>query len=307
MGSINRWISTSSGDFNVTGNWSTGVVPVATDTIVLDGTGTAALTTNLNQSSVAFAAIYIDQANTAQIGTLSAAGVAVYLQHAAPLVFIGSKTGQGTPTGSSLLLLDSGATTATYAIYDSAASSAVNPYLPPIQIKGSALTISGSGGNVALAARASETATATISMVAGSGQTVKTPNLYLGIGVTVTAIAMNTGTCLNRGTHTVTAATINGGVYTYTGSGAHTAISTAKGATVQYSGTGTITALSNAGTFSHTQDGRSITITNSTLYSGCSFLLDNGVAGSTVLTNPPALVGCSMGDITFSSPDGVLI
>src|ERR1700730_17663763 len=92
-------VSTVSGGFNVTGNWSTGVVPVAGDTIIFNGTGTAALTTNLNQSGVAFAAIYVDQTSTAQIGTLTAAGVATYFQHAAPGVYIGQSNGGGSPPG----------------------------------------------------------------------------------------------------------------------------------------------------------------------------------------------------------------
>jgi hypothetical protein len=302
------WISTSSNDFNVTGNWSTGSVPTTGDTIIFNGTGTAAVTTNLNQSSVVFGPIYIDQANTAQIGTLSAAGVAAYFQHASANVYIGGQTGQGSPAGSQLILLDSGSTSCTYAIYDSAASSAVNVYLPPIQIKGSALTIDATGGTVAVAARASETATtASLSIAKGAGKTVNTPSVYLGQGVTVTALTMDFGSLISRVTSTVTAAIVNGGTYTYTGTGAHTALTIGSSGTVYYSGTGTITTLSNAGQFDRTQDARSVTITNTTLFKGAKFNLDNGKAGSTVRTNPPSLSGCSMQDVTFTSPVGDLI
>lgn len=304
---ITRWISTSSGDFTANANWSSGTAPGAGDTAVFDGTGTAAVTTNLNQSAVAFAAIIIYQANAVQIGTITA-GVAAYLQHAAPLVYIGQRTGAtGSPSGSQLLLLASGATTCTYAIYDSANSSAGNVYLPPIQITGSAVTIDMSGGSAGLAVRAGETATATIAMAKGGALTVPTPTLYLGPGVTTTAIKMDFGNTLSAVTNTVASAIINGGTYEYQGSGAHTALGVNGSATCFYSGTGTITALTCAGKFDRTRDGRTVTITNTTLYKGASYLLDNGSSGSTVRTNPPVLSGCSMQDVTFSSPTGDLI
>ena len=303
------WISTSSGDFNTAANWATGAVPIAGDTIIFDGTGTAALTTNLNQSAVAFAAIYVNQANTAQIGTLSAAGVATYFQHAAPLVYIGQKSGGTGGSGASLVLMNSGATSCAYTIADSASIAAVNSTLPPVQLLGTALTLNMTGGSAGVAVRASETATVASAIVTSgkTGSTVASPSLYLGQGVTVTALTVDTGSVLNRATNTITAATINGGTYDYQGTGAHTTLSVNGTGTCYYSGTGTITTLNLSGTFDRTRDGRTVTITNTNLYDGAKFLLDNGVAGSTVRTNAPQLKQISMQDVTFSSPVGDLI
>jgi len=305
------WISTSSNDFNTAANWSSGSVPVAGDTVVFNGTGTAALTTNINQSTVAFAAIFIEQANAAQIGSLTTGGVATYFQHAAPNVYIGQQTGNGSPTGSQLVLLDSGATSCAYAIYDSANSTAVNAFLPPIQIKGSALTLDITGGNVGLAVRAGETATATINISQGGGVTVSSPALYLGTGVTLSSLKQDAGYVLNRTSNTVTAATINGGTYEYQGTGAHTTLTVSANSNntgiCYYSGTGTITTLNLDGQFNRTRDGRTVTITNTTLSSGFSLFLDNGVSGSTVFTNKPTLSGCSMSDGTFTTPIGDLV
>lgn len=306
---VATWISTSSTDFNVTGNWSTGAVPIAGDTVVFDGTGTAALTTNADQHTVAFAAIYCNQASAAQLGGLTTAGVATYFQHAAPVVFIGQRTGSGSPAGSNLILMDSGSTACVYTIADSASTAAVNANLPPIQLKGTALTLNLTGGNAGLGVRAGETATlASGNVTSGAtGRTVQSPSLYLGQGVTVTALRMDTGTCLNRATNTVAAATINGGTYDYQGTGAHTTLTVNAPGTAYYSGTGTITTLNLSGTFDRTRDGRTVTITNANLYRGAALLLDNGVSGSTVRTNAPALIQCGMGAITFSSPAGDLI
>lgn len=307
--SLIRWISTSSTDVSATANYSTGAIPVNGDTLILDGTGTANLLLNLNTfAAVTFAAIYIDQANACQIGSISAAGVATYFQHASAAVYIGGNTGQGSPTGSTLILLDSGSTSCAVAVYDSASSSAANPYLPPIQLKGTAITLDQTGGNVAIAARGTETSTLVSGTIAkGNGKSVSTPNLYLGQGVTVTALTMAAGTVLNRATPTIAAATINGGTYTYTGTGAHTALNTGFNGICYYSGTGTVTALANAGQFDRTQDGRTMTLTATTLYRGAKFYLDNGKAGSTIRTAAPVLVDCSMQDIQWSSPVGDLI
>lgn len=303
------WISTSDNSFSTAANWSTGAVPVAGDTIVFDGTGTAAMTGGLNQSAVAFAAIYCNQANAAQIGSLSAAGVAAYFQHAAPLVFIGQRSGNGSPAGSSLILMDSGATACTYTIADSASTAAVNANLPPIQLKGTALTLNGTGGNVGIAVRAGETSTLALGAVTSgqTGKTVQSPSLYLGQGVTVTTLRVDTGYVLSRATNTEATVTVTGGTYDYQGTGAHTTLSVNAGGTAYYSGTGTITTLNNSGTFDRTRDGRTVTITNTNLYAGAKFLLDNGVSGSTVRTNPPVLQQCGMADVAFSSPAGDLI
>lgn len=306
----NTWIATGAAgqdnSFSTGANWSTGSAPGAGDTVIFDGTGTSAMTGALDQHTIAFALIIIYQSAVNLIGNIVGA-TRTYFQHAAPLVLIGQRTGFGQPTGSQLLMLDSGGTTCTYAIYDSSNQAAITTTLPPIQLKGTVLTVDMSGGAAGIAVGNGEVSTLvslTLSLGnSGSNQTVSPPQCYIAPGVTVTAMAVNAGTVLDQRTHACTAATINGGTYTYQGTGATTTLTINSGVQsngyVYYSGTGTITTLNNSGTFDHSQDGRQVTITNSNAYSGATFNLNNGVAGSTVFTNSTALVSCSVQDLTI--------
>lgn len=298
------WISTSSGDWNVGANWSTGSVPTTGDSPVFNGTGTANVTTNLTQGSVALGTIYIYQTNTCQIGTL-VNGVPTYLQHASASVLVGipsAGTQQG--TGSPLLLFDSGSTACVYEIFNSSASSS-DPAFGPVQVKGSSVTLQVTGGILAFACRPGETGTAAVNVIAANNTT--TPSIFLGVGATVSTLNMLAGTVLSESGQTLVTGNINGGTYQYIGTGAHTTLNVANGATAIYAGTGTITTLNLTGTFDHTQDTRTITITNTNLYEGFSLLLNNGVAGSTIRTNAPVLVKCGMQDGTFTTADGDLV
>jgi hypothetical protein len=299
------------GSFTNTANWSTGSVPTTSDVIVFDGTGTFNLTSNLDQHTVAFGSIIVYQASTVQIGSI-VGGVRTYLQHAAPNVYIGQRQGSGAASGSELLMFDSGGTSCTYAIFDSSSQASI-PTLPPIQLIGSALTVDMSGGNFGAACQTSEVATLaalTISLNGNGGLSVSPAQAYIGVGATVTALTMNAGTVLDQRVNACTAATVNGGTYTYQGTGDTTTLSVNSGAgtggQVFYSGTGTIGTLNQSGTFDRSQDGRSVTVTNWNIYSGATINLNNGVSGSTVRTNPPALIACSMQNLNIQTNVGEL-
>ena len=301
------WISTSSTDWATPANWSTGSVPVATDVVVFDGTGTANVTTGLNRSGVAFASILIYQANTCQIGVISGS-TRTYLQHDAPIVTIGLRQGSGSPTGSPLLMFDSGSVSCTYTIFDSANQAAV-------QLKGTALTIDSSGGNFGACCGAAETSTVascTTSLNSSGSLTTSPANIFFGAGTTLTALSMNAGTCLDQRAHTGTTLTIsNGATYTYQGTGATTTLTINNGGYVYYSGTGTIGTGSTdglflGGTFDRSQDGRSVTIDYTTIYFGASMNLANGVLGSTTFTHQPSFVGCAIQNCNIQTNHGEL-
>jgi hypothetical protein len=311
------WISAGGagqdGSFNTAANWSTGVVPgtATSDTVVFDGTGTTDLTTGLDQHAPAhaFVAFVVYQANTCNIGTISGS-TRTYLQHNAPSVTIGQRQGSGFPTGSTLLMFDSAANACTYTIFDSANQSAILTNLPPIQLKGTALTIDSSGGNFGVCCGAAETSTVascTTSLNASGNLTTSPANVFFGAGTTLTVLSMNAGTCLDQRTHTGSTITISSGAtYTYQGTGATTTLTINNGGYVYYSGTGTITTLNETGRFDRSQDGGSVTITNWNIYFGASINLANGVSGSTIRTNSPSLLGCAMQDITIQTNTGEL-
>lgn len=305
------WIATGAAgqdnSFSTGANWSTGSAPGAGDVVVFDGTGTSNLTGALNQSAVAFTSIIIYQSNIAQIGNI-VGSTRSYLQHAAPLVYIGQRTGFGQPTGSQLLMLDSGSTACVYAIFDSSNQAAIITTLPPIQLKGTAMTVDMNGGSAGVAVAPSEVSTVTLTMSqgnSGTNQTVSPPTMYFGPGVTATAVSMNAGYTLDQRTHTCTSAIINGGTYEYQGTGATTTLTTNAGTgangIVYYSGTGTITTLNVSGTFDRSRDGRTVTVTNTNVYSGATINLNNGILASTVFSNTPAFVQCSVQDCTIST------
>jgi hypothetical protein len=307
------WISNTASSFDTVTNWlkddgTNAAKPGNGDTVIFSAQGVGSVTSGLSQTAVTFTEIILEQGYTGSIGVAqSGVTAAVYLTHAAPKVTIGTQTGDGDPTGAALVQMNSGATTCTYHVFDSASTATADTTLPPIRIKGSAITVNMSGGNVGVAVYGGETATtAAITMTKGDGQVEPEPSLYLGIGTTVTSLKMGAGAVLSRAGQTVSAAIVNGGTFEHTGAGACTALSVYGEGVAYYAG-GTITTLNLGGTFDRTKDARAVTITNTNLYKGFNLQLNNGVTLSTVFTNRPAVVGGGNQDGTIVSVPGELI
>jgi hypothetical protein len=108
-----------SGDWNAVGNWSTGAVPVTGDTVYIL-TGTQAIITNLNQSAVTLAALYIGMGFVGQLGSATA-----NLQIGATLCYIGVPvTGPSQGIGSGRIRIDFGSAQTTVLVYGTSANSA---------------------------------------------------------------------------------------------------------------------------------------------------------------------------------------
>lgn len=253
-----------------------------------------------------FTEIRVEQSYTGSIG-VAQTGVtaAVYLQHASPLVNVGQTQGDGSPTGSPLLMFNSNAVTCTYNVRDSASSATDDATLPPVRIKGSAVTLNQTGGNVGVAVYGGETATlAAAKLTKGDGEIEPEPSLFLGPGVTVTAMTVLAGEVLSRSNLTCTAVSVFGGSYEITGTGGHTTASVYGEGTVYYSGTGTIQTLNVGGTFDRTRDTRNLTITDLVLFKGFNLQLNNGALNSTIVTNTITASGCSNQDGTIVAVTG---
>ena len=147
----NRWIGTTN-DWNVTGNWSLGAVPVATNDVVFENNSQSVAAT-LNQSAIALASLTIKQSYTGTIGVAPTATAApTYLQVDAGTLVIGGHDGDVRPSGSQMLLLDLGSNAQVVRIYDSADQSNDSSKMP-IRLLGtnSASTLEVFSGKVSIA------------------------------------------------------------------------------------------------------------------------------------------------------------
>jgi hypothetical protein len=297
------WISTSSTSFNTAGNWSDGVAPASSDTLIYNYLGTANCETNLG-TSLTGVTVIVEKSYSGQIGSITAAGVATYLALDGFTAYIGQRTGAGSPTGSQLVLLSNTGSNATVInIFDTPPTSSTNFY-PPFLTKGAALTINHSGGIIGVAVIPGETAGLTLNVAKGSGQ--QSPVAYLGAGVTAAAITINNGQVDSRSDNTTASVILSDGnsIYNFQGTGAHTAASVDSG-TFNHAGIGTITTLNLTGTFNRDKDTRALTVTTLNFYRGAMLNVDNGKSGSTTITNKN-LVRCGMQDVRWQTPEGDL-
>jgi hypothetical protein len=297
------WKSTSDTSFNTAGNWSDTAAPANGDTLIFDYRGTASVTTNLGTILTGIT-IRKMRSYTGQIGVLSGS-TATYLVLDGGTVYYEQETGQGSPTGSNLCLINFGSTAGVVYLFDSADESS-NVYLPPLLLKGTDVTVYQSGGSFGFAALTGETGTLTALRIADGAPNVA-PNVYIGPGATVTLIEADLGTILSQSSNTTAAAKIAGTtLYKYEGSGAHTTLSIDEDGQCLHEGAGAITTLNLSGTFTR-RGTASLTITNANLYEGYTLDIDNGAPGSTVFTNAPAHVRCSHQDGKIIAPVGITV
>jgi hypothetical protein len=289
MGSL-YWLGATSGDWNVTTNWSTGAVPVSTDDVYFSNNAVD-VTLNLDQSAVTLASLTIDQSYTGKF-----AGAGTYLQINATTMNIGRASGDQSNPGSSRLHINGTFTTVN--VIDTASSSA-DAGFPPVCLKGTITTLNVRSGRVGVAVLTPvETATATTINVTQSDTASSSPIVSLGL-VTNTTANIEAGKLSNKGTATVTTATVVGGEYRVESTAAHTTIKVESGKLV-YNGTGTITNLSvYDATADFSNDPRSKTITNCNVYKNAKLNLQTGVKGSVVLTNGVIVNGTDIDGVSL--------
>lgn len=289
------WISTSSTDWNTAANWSSGTVPVSGDTVVF-ANNSVNVDTNLNQSAVTLAALYIYQSYTGAIGKSDG----TYLAIGATAVRIGDPgNSPTTPNGSGRLLLNFGTVQTTVVVVNTSQTSTDTAFAP-LLMKGTHASnkLVVYSGRVESATRfAGDVSTWSEVDVQAGGASA--PTVLLGTGCTLTTINQNAGTLtVNSAATTVT---LSSGTLTTQGSGAITTLTV--GGIAKLNSTGTITTLNalGGGTADFSGDAQAKTVTTLKAYKGTKINLDNGVKGSVTMTNPIALQNCRLNDITLTS------
>ncbi len=305
------WISTSSTSFNTAGNWSDSAAPANSDTLIFNSLGTANCSTNLN-SAITGATLIKEKSYTGQIGVLTGA-TATYLTLSGGTVYLENNTGAGSPSGSPLIMIDTGsAADGNVYVYDSSSSSA-STYYAPILLKGGGggqfLNVFMYGGNVGIAALVGETATTKVYITKGAGAQIS-PSLYIGHGATVSDFTASTGAIYNQSDNAVTAMRIEGdAAFTQLGTGALTLASVYGNSTLYHRGTGAITTLNiTGGTLDRQQATSAITIGGTAFNIGknAKLLLNNGKASSITRSNKALAAGVLLQDITIQLPAGEL-
>lgn len=275
------WTGATDGDWSDTTNWAGGVVPVATDDVIIDN-GAVDIDEGLNQSAVALNSLTIRNGYTGKIGVEDADGAsASYLQVGASTVTIG----EGDGDGPGLVKIDLGSTTAAaVTIHDSRSQTTDTtlPKEPPLRLKANnaSTTLNVRGGKVGLATEGDATATVGTVTVERAGSGARSADVKLTNGVTVTTVTVQGGACVLD----AAATTVNvlGGELRTEGSGAITTANVRGGRLVSNS-TGTITTLNAYGgaiDFAASRAARTVTTLN--LYASASVRIDPSVV---TLTN----------------------
>jgi hypothetical protein len=186
-GTLTRALTTpnkGASDWGTASNWSAGAVPVASDSVTLDGRGSAAVLYGLNQSAITLTNLNIDKGFTFAVGSTTAP-----LQISATNWRIGQPASDGSsPSGTTLININFGSVQYTGRMLDS--NSTGTSGLPTVNVKGSHASnkIYMSGGTLGIGT-ALPGDTATVSAVSVTGG-----KLTVGSGVTWTTIDNNGGT-----------------------------------------------------------------------------------------------------------------
>lgn len=293
--------ATSQAHWDQADNWSANTLPVDGDTVVFEGI-------NVDVRWALSAAIQPAILNIAQsyTGTIGLALINVdnpskpYAEYRTPryLTFDDdagtaasvANIGTGAGTGSSQIMIDGGAGEWTINLFGK--GSRVNN-VPCVLWLGTAITaINNLNGDIGLAYFAGEVSTVT-TVRTGSGPQSQA-STTLGSGVTVTTVIVNggyqsTSSAVTTGTQyagtwehhagTVTALTVNGGVFYNIGAATITTLTLASG-----------------GKFDATKGTATFAITNTIqMYKGASFIDPNGRAGNVVFK----LNNCTLADVTI--------
>jgi len=285
-------------DVSVASNWSTASLPASGDTLILDGSiSSSSLLYGLSSlSSITLANLNIYGTFTGTVGLPDRNTLGYYeyrqkfLQIGASSVSIGANGGNG----SGRIRLNLGTVQTAISCYSTANS--LDTGLPALQIlaTNSANTLYAYQGTIGLAFQAGQTSTfATVNINYASNPATDV-NLFGGAGLTLTTLNMFAGNAtLQAGATTITA---NNGICFVLGSGSVTT-ATLDGGTLEWYSSGTITNLNigPSGTADFSLDSRPKTVTNCTLFKGCTLTDPNKVV---TFTNGISLNQCRFGEVT---------
>lgn len=307
-----HWISTSSTSFTTASNWSDGVAPANSDTLVFNSLGTANVETDLSTTLTGLTLV-VEQSYTGQIGVL-AGNTATYLTISGGTLKVGQSTGQGSAAGSPLVMVDFGggdtSAAGTVYIFDSSSTSA-STFYPPVLVRHSSAdagvpvtTINQTGGNIGLAALTGDTSGSNKFVLQAAKPDDRAPNVpaqaYFGQGSTLSTSSADTGTIHYRSANATSATiTLSGdAVLVLDGSANLGTIQVWDDAQVLDYGTqSTIAALNLAGTYRR-MNPATVAVTAATFYRGST--LDTAVGRAAVSFGTKSLASdAAMQDVTW--------
>jgi hypothetical protein len=314
------WTSTSSTDVSAAGNYAGGA-PVTGSNLILNGVGTASLTTAINTYPTNLLGLTLNatDAFTADIG-LEASGTnnATFFKLGASgtnNAYIGRNMGGDVGNGSSLMLLDFNTATSNVFVYKTGSKSGAYPCLC---IKGTQVALNVFSGELGFAIRPTDTGTLTaLSMLDDDDFTP--PVVRCGSGTTFpSTVRVDRGTLYSHSTHAMTALKVVGSEATVEteadSTGAVTYPDLYDGATLIHKGTGAITAATVRAscTLDLSHDAQSKTLDAVQAFAGSTINLDNGNASSITHsaggTNVPVIT-CPDGPntVTIHAPAGMAL
>lgn len=273
-------------------NWSTGAVPVNSDSVYFENSNIDVLY-GLDQSAVTVTLLQIAKSYTGRIG-LPRTNANGYIEYRNTYLAIGATTctiGQGDGSGSRRIKINFGTVQTAASVFGSASSEENG--VPAINLKGTnaSNTITVTEGSFGSCVFATETATwATVRI--GHEQNQQTDvSAYFGSGNTLSGTFKQTGGVVVSDA-TVTTLNRYGGEMTLRSAAAATTVNN-YGGVLWHESTGTITTLNNYATFRKDRFIGANTITTTNLYKG-SQTLDPG--GTITWTNAPNGNGIDIGD-----------
>lgn len=300
--------ASGSNHFTGTANWSTGAVPVDSDTVVFENTSNDLLYA-IDQNGVSPASITITQSYTGKIGLRNVNAddsTYPYVEYRDKFLKMcasgdGLNTavtiGQGDGSGSSRLKLDFNTGQVTVVVHNTGQPDETN--IPSLLMKGTNTSNSYDirKGNVGIGFFVGDSANIATLRVSYINSKESDAKVICGPGVTFSTatIVIDGGDVTLESATTGGTIVLNGGVLRILGA-AHPSI-TINGGTLYYNSTGTITTLKvTGGTFDRSQDNRSATITNCELHDGATF---NDPSGVLTITNGIDLYQCGYEDVTI--------
>lgn len=286
-----RWISTGSGDFGATGNWSGGAVPTSGDTVVFEK-NQYGVSGSLNQSAVTNVTLVVHQSFTGTIGDSDN-----YLQLGCSSVEVGRDDEGSRPAGSARLNLDIGTVASTVTVINTGMVPADTGHLPMRLLASSSSTaVRVRKGCVGIAAFTGETSTIDDIEIGDAASAGDQTKVTLGSGVTMDDLNARGGSTIVR--CAVDAMNVWAGATLRTEGTGTIATCRVRGGTMIANSTGTITAatVSDGGTLDTTDSAAARTISGLTVYGPSVFKKHPNVTvtGGVVLsTEKPLTVAVS--------------
>lgn len=240
-----RWISTGSGDWASTSNWSGSAVPTAGDTVVFQK-NSVDVSGSLDQSTVTNVILQVHQSFTGRLGDADN-----YLQIGCQLIEIGRDDENLRPAGSPRLNINSGTVSCTIDVFNTGSVSADTGFLPVrLLTTNVASDIRIRKGKVQIAGFTAETTTIddleigeengsdqNTQVLVGGGVTMDDMNVRSGsvvVRCAVDTMAVYGGTVRTEGTGTVAAANVRGGTMVCNSSGTITTLTLTESGTATF-------------------------------------------------------------------------